>query len=198
MDTILALSFVKENIEHFGGDSNRMTIFGQSSGAAMVSALIISPKVQENSLFQRAIVQSGSVLANWAYSMDPINDSRDIAAVAGLNRNQSLASLNRAFMTMDVVDLLTAVDRYHVCRVSLRSKNEDKLNFEFMLPIFSLDGWCKEWRNEDRCKVIKCWRSKQPVATIACKTNSGFREMQQEHSIDCRYHKRRWKLYCYR
>lgn len=105
---------MKENIVHFGGDPNRMTIFGQSSGAAMVSALIISPNVQTNSLFQRAIVQSGSVLANWAYSMDPINDSRDIAAAAGLNRNQSLALLNRAFMAMDVVDLLKAVDRYHV------------------------------------------------------------------------------------
>lgn len=88
----------------------------------MVSALIISPNVQEKSLFQRAIVQSGSVLANWAYSMDPINDSRDIAAAAGLNRNQSLASLNRAFMSMDVVDLLKAVDRYHVSYIVQRRK----------------------------------------------------------------------------
>lgn len=117
MDTIAALGFVKENIAHFGGDPNRITIFGQSSGAAMVSGLVISPNVQASSLFQRAIVQSGSVLANWAYTMDPVQDSRDIAAAAGLDRNQSLDSLNQAFMAMDVVDLLKAVDRYHVSRI---------------------------------------------------------------------------------
>lgn len=117
LDTLAALTFVKENVVYFGGDPNRVTIFGQSSGAAMVSALMVSPNVEANSLFQRAIVQSGSVLTNWAYSMDPINDSRDIAAAAGLNRNESLDSLNRAFIAMGVVDLLKAVELYSVSHI---------------------------------------------------------------------------------
>lgn len=117
MDSVQALKFIKENIQYFGGDADRITIFGQSSGAAMVSALVISPTVPED-LFQRAIVQSGSVFADWAFSSDPVNDARDIAQVAGLNRNQSIASLNRAFMTMSVYDLLKAVDKYQVGSVT--------------------------------------------------------------------------------
>lgn len=108
MDSVQALKFIKENIEHFGGDPNQITIFGQSSGAIMVSALVISPAVPRD-LFQRAIIQSGSIFANWAYSTDPVLDARNIAEAAGLNRNQSIAALNRAFMSMNVIDLLQAV-----------------------------------------------------------------------------------------
>lgn len=113
MDSIQALKFIKENIKHFGGDPNRVTIFGQSSGAVMVSALVISSSVPED-LFHRAIIQSGSVLANWACTIDPVGDARDIAQAAGLNPNQTIASLNRAFMAMSVNDLLQAVNRYQV------------------------------------------------------------------------------------
>lgn len=113
MDTIQALKFIKENVQYFGGNPNKITIFGQSSGAAMVSSLVISPTVPE-SLFDQAIVQSGSIFANWAYSVDPVEGARDIAQAAGLNPNQSIASINRAFMTMDVYDLLKAVDKYQV------------------------------------------------------------------------------------
>lgn len=114
LDSIEALKFVKENIKYFGGDPDKITIFGQSSGAAMVSALVISPSVPED-LFHRAIVQSGSIFANWAYTTDPVADAKEIAKEAGLNPNQSITSLNRAFMTMSVYKLLQAVQRYHVC-----------------------------------------------------------------------------------
>lgn len=113
MDTIQALRFVKENIKYFGGDPDKVTIFGQSSGAHMVSALVISPMVPQD-LFHRAILQSGSVFSNRAYTTDPLTDAREIAKEAGINPNQSVASLNRAFMTMSVYDLLQAVHRYQV------------------------------------------------------------------------------------
>lgn len=130
LDTLQALSFVKENIAYFGGDPNRITIFGQSSGAAMVSALVISPNVPDN-LFDRAIIQSGSAFATWTCSDDPVNDARDIAAYAGLNRNQSLTLLNRAFITMDVFDLLKAVDQYHVSDFTISIRNQLNLLSHF-------------------------------------------------------------------
>lgn len=113
MDSLQAIQFIKENVKYFGGDPNKITIFGQSSGAAMVSTLVLSPIVPQN-LFHQAIIQSGSIFGKWAYTVDPVNEARSIAKAAGLNPNQSLSWLNRAFMTMSVYDLLKAVDKYQV------------------------------------------------------------------------------------
>jgi len=58
-DQIAALRWVKHNIEAFGGDPDRVTVFGQSSGAISISALIASTLTK--GLFQRAIAQSGGL-----------------------------------------------------------------------------------------------------------------------------------------
>lgn len=58
LDQIAGLAWVKRNIARFGGDPGRVTISGQSAGAASVHALIASPLAK--GLFHRAIAQSGS------------------------------------------------------------------------------------------------------------------------------------------
>ena len=59
MDQIFAFTWVRENIERFGGDPGSVTIFGQSAGAVCVSALMVSPPAQ--GLFHRVIAQSGGL-----------------------------------------------------------------------------------------------------------------------------------------
>jgi para-nitrobenzyl esterase len=51
---------VHDNIENFGGDPNKVMIFGQSGGGAKTSALMGMPSAK--GLFHRAGVQSGSLL----------------------------------------------------------------------------------------------------------------------------------------
>ena len=46
---------MKENIDRFGGDPNRITIFGESAGGGSVSAQVMGQ--HNRGLFQRAIQQ---------------------------------------------------------------------------------------------------------------------------------------------
>lgn len=62
-DQVEALRFVKNEISYFGGDPNRVTIFGVSAGGASVIYHMLSP--MSKGLFHRAISQSGSPLADW-------------------------------------------------------------------------------------------------------------------------------------
>jgi len=57
LDMIAALKWIRENIAAFGGDPNKVTIFGESAGGIAVSMLCASPLAK--GLFQGAISESG-------------------------------------------------------------------------------------------------------------------------------------------
>ena len=59
LDQVAALEWIQRNIEQFGGDPGRVTIFGESSGGRSVSVLMTSPLAE--GLFHRAVAQSGAL-----------------------------------------------------------------------------------------------------------------------------------------
>ncbi|CAG2229736.1 Putative inactive carboxylesterase 4,Cholinesterase 2,Cholinesterase,Acetylcholinesterase [Mytilus edulis] len=65
LDQAVALEWIYNNIESFGGSKDSITIFGESAGAASVSYLMASDL--SKNYFQRAILQSASLLSTWAY-----------------------------------------------------------------------------------------------------------------------------------
>ncbi len=61
LDQIVALQWVKDNIIQFGGDPDRVTLMGQSSGSVSVNNLLISPLAK--GLFQGVIGHSAASFA---------------------------------------------------------------------------------------------------------------------------------------
>jgi para-nitrobenzyl esterase len=57
-DQVLALEWVRDHIEAFGGDPGNVTIFGESAGGMSVGTLLGTPSAR--GLFRRAIAQSGA------------------------------------------------------------------------------------------------------------------------------------------
>jgi para-nitrobenzyl esterase len=57
LDMVAGLQWIKQNIAAFGGDPNKVTIFGESAGGIAVSMLCASPL--SKGLFQGAISESG-------------------------------------------------------------------------------------------------------------------------------------------
>ena len=71
LDLIRALGWVRENISGFGGDPERVTIFGESAGGRNVASLLLSPRAA--GLFQRGIVQSGGT------NLGPLADAENFS-----------------------------------------------------------------------------------------------------------------------
>ena len=71
LDQIMAVQWVKDNIQFFGGNPNNITIFGESAGGQDVIALYTSPIAK--GLFERAISQSGGTSVTSIADAEKIN-----------------------------------------------------------------------------------------------------------------------------
>ncbi|MEJ2110241.1 MAG: carboxylesterase/lipase family protein [Acidobacteriota bacterium] len=100
LDQIAALSWIRENIEAFGGDPGNITVFGESSGAMSIGALMGMPRAKGK--FHKAILESGG-----AGTVGLLDDSEamadrfldilglkgsDAAALYSLNEQQILSA----------------------------------------------------------------------------------------------------------
>ncbi|XP_028271693.1 neuroligin-3a isoform X8 [Parambassis ranga] len=122
LDQIQALRWISENIGFFGGDSNRITVFGSGIGASCVSLLTLSHHSEgtlwssSEGLFHRAIIQSGSALSSWAVNYQPVKYTRLLAEKVGCNvlDTSDMVDCLRKKSSRELVEQDIQPARYHV------------------------------------------------------------------------------------
>lgn len=112
LDQIQALKWVQTEIGNFGGNSNQVTIMGESAGAISVSLLTYSPLAR--GLFRQAIMESGNVYA--------------AGALNGLNGRYAETSMRLAIaLNCSTVDNWINSKNFEAIVSCLRQKSTDQL-----------------------------------------------------------------------
>jgi len=101
-DQIAALKFIQATASAFGGDATRVTIFGESAGAASVTSHLVGPK--SAGFFSRAIIESGAFSV---WTAQPWNISRtrlsQFSANVGCTSAPDLMGCLRALNTTEIL-----------------------------------------------------------------------------------------------
>lgn len=100
-DQVQMLKWVKENVKYYGGDPNRVTIFGNSGGGISVGYLMVSPMAK--GLFHRAITQSGANVCV-SYLVNPRPTVEEVGRVLNCSTGNSREFLD-CLVTKDAKDI---------------------------------------------------------------------------------------------
>lgn len=107
-DQLMALQWINDNIHQFGGDPNRVTLFGESAGAVSVALHLLSPL--SRNLFAQAILQSGAATCPWGYKepREIMDNGLQLAQLLNCPANQTdLDSVLECLLVAKPMDLVS-------------------------------------------------------------------------------------------
>ncbi|XP_034834171.2 uncharacterized protein [Maniola hyperantus] len=122
-DVVLALRWIRDNIVAFSGNPNKVVVAGQGFGAAMVEALTLTPMA--HGLFHGVILQSGTVLAPWAFNFDAENRTKFLKM--SLNGSRDMLTRSSAIELSSKVDQLRLPYLPFGMCIENSIKNEERL-----------------------------------------------------------------------
>ncbi|KAI6831576.1 hypothetical protein KC340_g7584 [Hortaea werneckii] len=112
-DQRLALEWVKEHIESFGGDSDRITIFGQSSGGLAVGLQILAYGAEKWVPFQQAIAESQILEPQLTGNVTDRAMNRLVDAVGCSSTDVNTSTTISCLRDLSLEDLLSAQTATH-------------------------------------------------------------------------------------
>jgi para-nitrobenzyl esterase len=108
LDIVDALTWIQANIEAFGGDRSRVTIFGQSGGGSKVAALMTMPAAA--GLFHRAVIQSSSSGLRLATVEEAERTTSSLLRTAGLSASENRGVGLRKLRTLAAPNLVSLAE----------------------------------------------------------------------------------------
>jgi para-nitrobenzyl esterase len=130
LDQIAALRWVRENIRHFGGDPDNVTLFGESAGGWSVHALMAAPQARD--LFHKVIIESGTAsfethgrAAELTRTFMQLAHVNSVAELQKLSMEDMLRAQAKLFQTSYGNSPFRFVDDAVVDRSHLRALDED-------------------------------------------------------------------------
>lgn len=149
-DQITALDFVRAHIKDFGGDPDRITIFGQSAGAASVRAIMASPKAVGKFAAALPLSNLGGLNYGTTYSeYYTIDEEVDVAANAILSATNCTNATSQVSCLRGVpartLSNLSTIARFVVVDGTYITSDELPLNgteapYKLMMGTMSEDG----------------------------------------------------------
>nr|CAH7731011.1 unnamed protein product [Callosobruchus chinensis] len=183
IDQVAALVWIQENIAEFGGDPKQVTLMGHSTGAASASLLMLSDMATgdgtKDRLFHRAILMSGTSLADWAMAPNPDDTAQKALRELGCNsshydqeaclRGKSLNEMMRVagLLATSFGPVIDTVVVTSDPKEAMRKKGDIFKKFELIYGVTEMDsihalgpvslihGMLKKDRNQELKKYIQ-------------------------------------------
>ncbi|XP_055351435.1 carboxylesterase 1D-like isoform X2 [Paramacrobiotus metropolitanus] len=104
-DCKVAVKWIQKHIGKFGGDPAALTVFGESAGAALTSALIVGRDQSIRNSLRAVALLSGSITTDILYDREPKETAMGVAQKAGCPTESSAVMIG-CLKQLPVEDLL--------------------------------------------------------------------------------------------